>query len=112
MELKTMEEALEKYPNRFQLTMMAVARAKEINEGDSSMVVSEDSVKPVVVALREIAADKIVPSTQSEMARIRDAKRVLREKALLEAEAKAAEEEPEEMEAEAEDGPEESGAES
>jgi DNA-directed RNA polymerase subunit K/omega len=38
MKLKTMENALDTYPNRFQLTMMAVARAKEINEGESSLV--------------------------------------------------------------------------
>ncbi len=86
MKLKTMEDALETYPNRFQLTMMAVARAKEINEGESSLVSVEDQSKPVVLALKEIAEGQVIPATHEEMNRIREAKRILRERALMEAE--------------------------
>jgi len=86
MKQKTMEDALETYPNRFQLTMMAVARAKEINEGDSPLEPVEGNVKPVVLALREIAEGRVVPASRDEMSKIREARRVLRERALLQAE--------------------------
>jgi DNA-directed RNA polymerase omega subunit len=82
MKLKTMEKALDTYPNRFQLTMMAVARAKEINEGESSLVPFEDQAKPVVQALKEIAEGMIVPATHTEMSKIREAKRIVKERAL------------------------------
>jgi len=87
MKLKIMENALDIYNNRFQLTMMAVARAKEINDGDSSLAQVEDHTKPVVLALKEIAEGSIVPATLEEMGRIREAKRTLRERALRIAEA-------------------------
>ena len=86
MKLKTMEDALETYPNRFQLTMMAVARAKEINEGEAPLVSDDDQTKPVVTALKEIAEGLVVPSTPDQMGKIRDARRILRERALMEAE--------------------------
>lgn len=82
MKLKTMENALESYPNRFQLTMMAVARAKEINEGEPTLASVEDQAKPVVLALKEIAEGLIVPGTHDEMNKIREAKRIMRERAL------------------------------
>ncbi len=82
MKLKTMENALEAYPNRFQLTMMAVARAKELNEGESTLSHIEEQAKPVVLALREIAERLIVPATHDEMSRIKEAKRFLRDRAL------------------------------
>ena len=82
MKLKTLEIALETYPNRFQLTMMAVARAREINEGESTLVSAEEQAKPVVLAIKEIADGMIVPATHDEMGRIREAKRLVRERAL------------------------------
>ena len=82
MKLKTMETALVTYPNRFQLTMMAVARAKELNEGEAPLVQLEEHSKPVVLALKEIADGVVVQATHGEMGRIRDAKRVLRDRAL------------------------------
>ncbi len=82
MKLKTMENALGTYPNRFELTMMAVARAKEINEGESTLIPVEDQAKRVVLALKEIAEGMIVPATHDEMSKIREAKRTLRERAL------------------------------
>ena len=85
MKLDTMEKALKLYPNRFQLTMMAVARAREINEGDRPLVEFDDIAKPVVTALAEISEDAVAPATHDEMGRIREAKRMLREKALMEA---------------------------
>ncbi len=85
----TFEKALEKYPNRFQLTMMAVSRAKELNSGEEQIIKGEDEKKPVVVALEEIASGVIIPGTVEEMKALRVARRLVREKALL---AKAEEE--------------------
>jgi len=86
MNQKTMEDALEIVPNRFQLTMMAVARAKEINEGEAPLDSVEANVKPVVHALKEIAEGRMVPATREAMSRVREARRVLRERTLMEAE--------------------------
>lgn len=110
MKLKTMENALVTYPNRFQLTMMAVARAKEINDGESPLVDFDDQSKPVVVALREIAEGRVIPGTHEQMNRIRDAKRVLRDRALREAEAAGITEEPQEDDSYASAKPEEDPA--
>ena len=85
MKLNTMEKALDVYRNRFQLTMMAVARAREINEGDKPLVETDDLAKPVVTALAEIAQGAVIPAERNEMLSIREAKRILREKALMEA---------------------------
>ena len=82
MKLRTMEIALKAHPNRFQLTMMAVARAKELNEGESALVLNEEQAKPVVIALKEIAEGMVMPATHDEMKRIKDAKRVVRDRAL------------------------------
>lgn len=85
MKLETMEKSLTLYPNRFQLTMMAVARAREVNDGDQPLVEGKDSSKPVVVALEEIAQGAVLPSSVEEMNKIHAARKVLREKALMEA---------------------------
>ena len=86
MKLKIMENALDTYTNRFQLTMMAAARAREINDGEQPLVEVEENAKPVVLALKEISEGIIVPATHDEMKKVRDAKRILRERALMEAE--------------------------
>ncbi|MBN2719897.1 MAG: DNA-directed RNA polymerase subunit omega [Proteobacteria bacterium] len=85
MKLETMEKSLNLYPNRFHLTMMAVARAREINEGDRPLVDSSQTTKPVVIALEEIARKAVVPASIEEMNQIRAARKILREKALMEA---------------------------
>jgi len=85
MKLKTMEKALNVYPNRFHLTMMAVGRAREINDGDNALVDLDDPAKPVVVALEEISRGIVIPAHQEEMNRIRSARKILRERAIMEA---------------------------
>lgn len=82
MKLRTMEIALKAHPNRFQLTMMAVTRAKDLNEGELPLVHNEEQAKPVVIALKEIAEGRVMPATHDEMKRIKDAKRVVRDRAL------------------------------
>ncbi|OIQ65799.1 DNA-directed RNA polymerase subunit omega [mine drainage metagenome] len=50
----TVEDCLEKIPNRFQLVLAATYRARMLEQGHSPKLESKD--KPTVTALREIAA--------------------------------------------------------
>jgi DNA-directed RNA polymerase subunit omega len=54
----TIEDCLERIPNRFELTLAATNRARQISAG-SAPLVETDRDKPTVVALREIAAGKV-----------------------------------------------------
>lgn len=49
----TVEDCLEKIPNRFELVLCASYRARQIAQGYAPKIDAED--KPTVVALREIA---------------------------------------------------------
>lgn len=61
----TVEDCLEKEPNRFALVILASRRAKEIL-GGSSMLIDERENKQVVTSLREIAAGKVRFMTEAE----------------------------------------------
>ena len=50
----TVEDCIDKVPNRFELVMLAAHRAREISSG-SSLSVDRDNDKNPVVSLREIA---------------------------------------------------------
>ncbi len=50
----TVEDCLSKIPNRFNLTLAATYRARELAQGHEPRLESKD--KPTVTALREIAA--------------------------------------------------------
>ena len=50
----TVEDCVDKVPNRFELVMLAAHRAREISSG-SSLSVERDNDKNPVVSLREIA---------------------------------------------------------
>ncbi len=50
----TVEDCVDKIPNRFELVMLASHRARELSSG-SSITVDRDNDKNPVVALREIA---------------------------------------------------------
>jgi DNA-directed RNA polymerase subunit omega len=54
----TIEDCLNRIPNRFELTLAATNRARQISAG-STPLVEVDRDKPTVIALREIAAGKI-----------------------------------------------------
>lgn len=54
----TVEDCVEKIPNRYELLMVAAQRAKDIEAG-SPLRVERDNDKNAVVALREIAEDKV-----------------------------------------------------
>jgi len=61
----TVEDCLQKIPNRFQLIVIAARRAKELLKGARPMVGSEN--KEVVTALREIAAGKVWSEPAKEL---------------------------------------------
>jgi DNA-directed RNA polymerase subunit omega len=51
----TVEDCLDKVDNRFELVMVATKRARQIATGGKDPLVAEESDKPTVIALREIA---------------------------------------------------------
>jgi DNA-directed RNA polymerase subunit omega len=53
----TVEDCLDKIPNRFQLVLVATSRARMLSQGHAPKVDSKN--KPAVTALREIAAGEI-----------------------------------------------------
>ena len=54
----TVEDCVEKIPNRFELVMLAAQRARDVSAG-APLLVERDNDKNPVVALREIAEDKL-----------------------------------------------------
>ncbi|TXI18990.1 MAG: DNA-directed RNA polymerase subunit omega [Roseateles sp.] len=53
----TVEDCLQKIPNRFQLVLAATYRARMLSQGHSAKIESKN--KPSVTALREIAAGEV-----------------------------------------------------
>ena len=51
----TVEDCLENVENRFELVMVASKRARQLATGGKDPLVQEESDKPTVIALREIA---------------------------------------------------------
>jgi DNA-directed RNA polymerase subunit omega len=51
----TVEDCLENVANRFELVMVASKRARQLATGGKDPMVLEESDKPTVIALREIA---------------------------------------------------------
>ncbi|MGR3614892.1 MAG: DNA-directed RNA polymerase subunit omega [Paracoccaceae bacterium] len=71
----TVEDCVDKVPNRFELVMLASHRAREISSG-SELTVDRDNDKNPVVALREIAdetqgaddlRERLVESNQTQI---------------------------------------------
>ena len=63
----TVEDCVDKVPNRFDLVMLASHRAREITAG-SAPTVDRDNDKNPVVALREIAETTVKPKDLKEAA--------------------------------------------
>ncbi len=53
----TVEDCLERVPNRFELVLLGARRAKQLLKGARPLVDSDN--KEIVTALREIAAEKV-----------------------------------------------------
>ncbi len=56
----TVEDCMKNFNNRFELTLAATYRARQITMGSTPMVEAGRD-KPTVVALRELAAGKVGP---------------------------------------------------
>ena len=54
----TIDDCLARIPNRFELTLAASFRARQLASGSTS-VLADNHDKPTVIALRELAAGKI-----------------------------------------------------
>ena len=54
----TVDDCLKRFPNRFQLTLAATYRARQVSTGASALV-EPNKDKPTVIALREIASGKV-----------------------------------------------------
>ena len=61
----TVEDCVDKVPNRFDLVLLAAERAREIS-GGAELTIDRDRDKNPVVALREIAEETIRPADLKE----------------------------------------------
>ncbi len=61
----TVEDCVDKIPNRFELVLLAAHRARAITSG-SNLLVDRDNDKNPVVSLREIASTKLKPEALRE----------------------------------------------
>lgn len=63
----TVEDCVDKIPNRYELVMVAAQRARDISAG-AVLTVERDNDKNPVVALREIATETVsIPGLQEEL---------------------------------------------
>ena len=63
----TVEDCVDKVPNRFELVLLAAHRARQISTG-AEIAVDRDNDKNPVVALREIADEMMSPDDLKESA--------------------------------------------
>ena len=61
----TVEDCVDKIPNRFELVLLAGQRARQISSG-AELTIDRDRDKNPVVALREIADETITPRSLNE----------------------------------------------
>lgn len=62
----TVEDCVDKIPNRFDLVLFSAQRAREISEG-AELTVDRDRDKNPVVALREIAEETVRPTDMESL---------------------------------------------
>jgi DNA-directed RNA polymerase subunit omega len=63
----TVEDCVDKVPNRFELVLLAAHRARELSSG-SPLTIDRDNDKNPVVALREIAEETLTATQLRESA--------------------------------------------
>jgi DNA-directed RNA polymerase subunit omega len=61
----TVEDCVDKIPNRFDLVLLAAQRARQIS-GGAELTIDRDRDKNPVVALREIADEMVTPASLLE----------------------------------------------
>ncbi|NII09802.1 DNA-directed RNA polymerase subunit omega [Oleiagrimonas sp. C23AA] len=64
----TVEDCLQAVDNRFELVLMATKRARQLAKGADALLDAEND-KPTVLALREIAEDRIDEATIDQIDR-------------------------------------------
>ena len=62
----TVEDCLEHVENRFELVMVASKRARQLATKGRDPLVAPENDKPTVIALREMAANKLSPEMMVE----------------------------------------------
>ena len=63
----TVEDCVQKIPNRFELVLLAAQRARNLSRGEE-MTIDRDDDKMPVIALREIAAETIsLPNLEQDL---------------------------------------------
>lgn len=62
----TVEDCLEHVENRFKLVMISTQRARQLARGSRDALLPWENDKPTVMALREIAAQKINENVLNE----------------------------------------------
>ena len=70
----TVEDCVDKIPNRFDLVLMAAQRARQIS-GGADLTIDRDRDKNPVVALREIAEETVKPEASGGSDRLQPAAR-------------------------------------
>ncbi|MGB0721764.1 MAG: DNA-directed RNA polymerase subunit omega [Gammaproteobacteria bacterium] len=65
----TVEDCLNRLPNRFELVLLAARRARQIANGVAPLV-DEENDKPTVIALREIAEGLVDESMEEEQTEV------------------------------------------
>ncbi len=55
----TIEDCVARYPNHYELTLLAAKRARQLLAGLPPLIEVKKPEKPMVIALREIAAGKL-----------------------------------------------------
>jgi len=68
----TVEDCLEREPNRFALVILSAKRAKQILQGSSILSSEERGNKPVVMALREVADGHVRFMTEEDRAKLEE----------------------------------------
>ena len=71
----TVEDCLERVPNRFMLVHLTIERVKQLRKGAPPLVKSKN--KEVVQALREIAAGKVTFDNLDQLAKEAEEKRIM-----------------------------------
>jgi DNA-directed RNA polymerase subunit omega len=61
----TVEDCVDKVPNRFDLVLLSAQRARQIS-GGAELTIDRDRVKNPVVALREVAEETVKPRDLEE----------------------------------------------
>jgi len=70
----TIEDCLENLPNRFALVHLAIERVKQLRKGAQPLVKCKN--REIVLALREIAKDKVKFENLEELAREAEEQRI------------------------------------